>query len=97
LLIFEKISRKECSSVKEAIDSLNLKKITFDELQKIMDKIIDDNISIIRQKGVNSISTLMGKSMALLRGKADGYTINNYLVEKIKHLVDEGNKPSSSF
>jgi glutamyl-tRNA(Gln) amidotransferase subunit E len=92
ILIFEKIMKKECTSVKEAIESLNLKKMGDDELHKILNNILTDNIHIIREKGINSISTLMGKSMSVLRGKVDGYKINQYLKDQVQRIVNDTQK-----
>ena len=50
-----------------------------------LDKILNDNAKIIKEKGINSIGALMGKSMNILRGKVDGYKINEYLKQKLEH------------
>jgi Glu-tRNA(Gln) amidotransferase subunit E-like FAD-binding protein len=41
----------------------------------------------VKEKGMASISTLMGRAMAELRGKADGQKINAMLKEKLTKLV----------
>ena len=87
-LIFEKIMKKESRSVKDALDLLNLNEIKDDELNKILDKILKDNVHVIEEKGINSIGALMGKSMFLLRGKVDGYKINEYLKKKLERFID---------
>ena len=84
-LIFEQIMKKESRSVKDALDLLNLNEINDDELNNILDKILKDNAKIIKEKGINSIGALMGKSMNILRGKVDGYKINEYLKQKLEH------------
>jgi glutamyl-tRNA(Gln) amidotransferase subunit E len=88
-LILEKIMKNESKTVKEAMDSLNLTKIGDDELHKILDEILNDNAHIIKEKGINSIGALMGKSMVMLRGKVDGYKINGYLKHKLEHLIND--------
>ncbi|MBA3283515.1 MAG: Glu-tRNA(Gln) amidotransferase GatDE subunit E, partial [Nitrosopumilus sp.] len=88
-LIFEKIMKKESMTVKEAMNSLNLIEMNDDELHKILDKILNDNARVIKEKGINSIGALMGKSMIMLRGKVDGYKINEYLKQKIEHFIND--------
>jgi glutamyl-tRNA(Gln) amidotransferase subunit E len=88
-LIFEKIMKKESRSVKGAVDLLNLNEIKDDELNNILDKILKDNVHVIEEKGINSIGALMGKSMFLLRGKVDGYKINEYLKKKLEQFINE--------
>jgi glutamyl-tRNA(Gln) amidotransferase subunit E len=87
-LIFEKIMKKESRSVKDALDLLSLNEIKDDELNNILDKILKDNVHVIEEKGINSIGALMGKSMFLLRGKVDGYKINEYLKKKLEHFIN---------
>ena len=87
-LIFEQIMKKESRSVKDALDSLNLTEINDDELNNILDKILNDNANIIKEKGLNSIGALMGKSMSILRGKVDGYKINEYLKQKLEIIIN---------
>ncbi|MGN6708693.1 MAG: Glu-tRNA(Gln) amidotransferase subunit GatE, partial [Candidatus Nitrosocosmicus sp.] len=86
-LIFEQIMKKQSISVKTAIDSLNLTEISEDELNNILDKIVLDNVKIIKEKGYQSIGALMGKSMNILRGKVNGSKINEYLKQKIEIII----------
>jgi glutamyl-tRNA(Gln) amidotransferase subunit E len=90
ILIFEKLMKNESRSVQEAIDSLNLTKMDDSELYSILDKLFDENIKTIREKGGNSMGVLMGKSMAVLRGKVDGSKISDYLKNKLEQFLKEG-------
>ena len=90
ILIFEKLMKGESISVQEAINSLNLTKMNDTELYLLLDKLFNDNINIIREKGANSMSVLMGKSMAVLRGKVDGSKINDYLKAKLEAFLKDG-------
>ena len=87
ILIFEKLARKEAKTVDEAILQLGIASIKEEELHKLIDRIVDDNMSIIIQKGMESINMLMGRSMAILRGKADGKKINLILRKRIEQLL----------
>ena len=87
ILIFEKLARKEAKTVDEAISQLGIASIKEEELHKLIDRIIEDNMSIIIQKGMESINMLMGRSMAILRGKADGKKINLILRKRIEQLL----------
>jgi glutamyl-tRNA(Gln) amidotransferase subunit E len=87
-LIFEQIMKKESKSVKDALNSLNLTEINDEELNNILDKILNNNVKIIKEKGINSIGALMGKSMNILRGKVDGYKINEYLKQKLEIIIN---------
>jgi glutamyl-tRNA(Gln) amidotransferase subunit E len=87
VLIFEKIMRKEAKTVEEAIESLGIRSISSQELSAIIDKILEENMSVITQKQMASLGILMGRSMAILRGKADGQKVNSILKEKLEGLI----------
>jgi glutamyl-tRNA(Gln) amidotransferase subunit E len=90
ILIFEKLMKGESVSVQEAINSLNLIKMDDTEFHSLLDKLFNDNINIIKEKGPNSMGVLMGKSMAILRGKVDGSKINDYLKAKLDNFLKDG-------
>ena len=49
-----------------------------------IDRILEQNISIIREKGTGSSGMLMGRIMAILRGKVDGQKINSVFKRKVR-------------
>ncbi|MEM3159277.1 MAG: Glu-tRNA(Gln) amidotransferase subunit GatE [Nitrososphaera sp.] len=85
-LIFEKLMKKEAATVDEAIRALGVSSISDDELSAALDKVIADNMAVVREKGMGAMSMLMGRSMAVLRGKADGQKINAMLKDKLGKL-----------
>lgn len=86
-LIFEKIMKKEAATVDEAIKALGISSISDEELGAALDKVIADNMAVIKEKGMDALGTLMGRSMAVLRGRADGQKINAMLKEKMGNLT----------
>ena len=85
-IIFKQIMSGKVVSVSEAIQNASIKNLTEEELSKILDKIIEDNLDKIKQDGMRSISSLMGLAMKQVRGQASGNLVNNLLSEKIKKL-----------
>lgn len=73
---------KRCST-DEAIKSLGLESISDAALKTIIEKIIMDNLEIVKEKGDQSFNILMGKAMDKLRGKVDGKKISILIKEKI--------------
>jgi glutamyl-tRNA(Gln) amidotransferase subunit E len=86
-LIFEKLLKKECRTVNEAIEELGIKPMKEQELHMIVDKILQENTSIINSKGMASAGLLMGRCMSILRGRADGRTVNLLLNQKLEQLL----------
>lgn len=87
VLIFEKLMKKEAATVDEAIKALGVSSISDEELSAALDKIISDNMAAVKEKGMGALSMLMGRSMAVLRGKANGQKINAMLKEKLGKLT----------
>lgn len=87
VLIFEKLMKKEAATVDEAIRTLGISSMSDKELGAAIDKVIADNMVVVKEKGMGALSTLMGRSMAVLRGKADGQKINAILKEKLGKLT----------
>lgn len=89
--IFEILMKKEVTSVESAINLLGIESVSDKELDRILDQIIEDNMSVIKEKEFNSINILMGKSMASLRGKVDGKKINDLINKKLKNIFQSDN------
>jgi len=87
VLIFEKITKKESKTIDEAIATLGIMPLNEQELQRIIDKILEENMSIVKSKGIASLGTLMGRCMSVLRGKIDGERINSVLKQKLEQLL----------
>ena len=88
-LIMEKLMNRTTKSVDESIKVLGIKSISDEELEKIIDKIIEDNILIIQEKGMDATSALMGKCMTVLRGKVNGKKINDLINNKLSVILSK--------
>ena len=53
----------------------------------IIEKILKENMAIINEKQREAMGILMGKSMILLRGRADGQKINSMLKKKLEYYL----------
>jgi glutamyl-tRNA(Gln) amidotransferase subunit E len=79
----------ETRLVNAAIEALGAFSISDEELSKGLDGIIRNNMAIIKEKGANAWSTLMGRAMAEYRGKANGQKVNAMLKDKISKIVNK--------
>ncbi|MDQ3873083.1 MAG: Glu-tRNA(Gln) amidotransferase subunit GatE [Thermoproteota archaeon] len=76
-------------NISEAIKAVGVSLINDEELSKGLDGIISNNMAIIKEKGMNALSTLMGRAMAEYRGKASGQKVNAMLKDKMNKIVHE--------
>ena len=56
------------------------------ELDEILDKIIQNNMDLVKERGEHAVVTLMGIAMKKVRGKASGKMVNNLLRKKVSEL-----------
>ena len=87
ILIFEKIMKKEAESIEQAIEALGIATLTTQQLEDVIVKVLDDNISIVAEKQMGSLGMLMGRSMAVLRGKVDGQRVSEVLRAKLQERL----------
>ncbi len=89
-IILEKILKREVNDVDEVIKSLGTESITEEFVDETISKIITENKMIISQKGFDAIGLLMGRCMAILRGKIDGEKVNKLLLAKLTEHIQTG-------
>jgi glutamyl-tRNA(Gln) amidotransferase subunit E len=76
-------------NINEVIRAVGVSSISDEELSKGLDRVISNNMAIIKEKGMNALSTLMGRAMAEYRGKANGQKINAMLKDKMSKMVNK--------
>ncbi|MGA2876930.1 MAG: Glu-tRNA(Gln) amidotransferase subunit GatE [Nitrososphaerales archaeon] len=81
--ILKQISLDQNLTLEEALAKAGLGLIKDDELVKIVDEIIEQNIELAMAKGPSAHSILMGKVMQKVRGKVDGRLVNETLTKRL--------------
>jgi glutamyl-tRNA(Gln) amidotransferase subunit E len=94
VLIFEKIMKKDAETVQQAVDTLGITALNTDQLDEIIARVLEDNSEIISEKQMGSLGMLMGRSMAILRGKVDGQIVSAVLKKKLEESL-KAKQPSS--
>jgi len=85
-IIFENIMSSKSGNVKTAMQSTDVSSMNEDELNGILDKIIQNNMELVKKLGENAVTTMMGIAMKEVRGKASGKMVNDLLRKKISEL-----------
>ena len=86
-IIFEKLLKKEVNDVDEVIRAFGTERVTEGYVDKTISRIIDENDSVISEKGLDAIGLLMGRCMEILRGKIDGEKVNKKLMTKLTEHI----------
>ncbi|MDZ4171857.1 MAG: Glu-tRNA(Gln) amidotransferase subunit GatE [Methanobacteriaceae archaeon] len=74
-------------SPSEAAQFLNLMMLSEDDVAVIIEQIVSNNESMVKERGMGSMGPLMGMAMKQLKGKADGKLVNTLLRENILKFV----------
>ena len=66
-------------NVSLAIQNTDVSSMDEVELNEILDKIIRNNMELVKERGEHAVVTLMGIAMKEVRGKASGKMVNDLL------------------
>ncbi len=81
--VLRELSASPESSIEKVLLKMGLAAIAHDDLRKIIHKVIDENVDLIKAKGISSEKALMGKVMQQVRGKIDGKIVRKTLMEEL--------------
>jgi len=85
-IIFESIMSGKSENVSMAMQSTDVSSMGETELNEILDKIIQNNIELVKERGEHAVVTLMGITMKEVRGKVSGKIVNDLLRKKVSEL-----------
>ena len=71
----------------DAVAKASITQLSEDELEKILDKIIEQNYDEIKKDGMHSMSSIMGMMMKQVRGKTSGSLVNELVKRKIRAII----------
>lgn len=78
------LSKHENASIDEAITNLELKMISKEALEKIIEEVIEKNKDLIKERGAGVFGPLMGMVMKEVRGKASVQLVSELLKKKLQ-------------
>ncbi len=78
------LSKHEGAEAVQAVDALNLRMIPEEELEKIVDSLIEENQSVLAEKGEEALGVLMGLAMKKVRGRAKAEFVSKLVKRKLK-------------
>lgn len=85
--ILEFLAKNPDKSVEDAIRSIGLDNVDLADVEKFIDKIMEEKRDLLINKRESSLSPLMGIAMKEFRGKVDGKKINDILKRKIDEFI----------
>ncbi|HKW05895.1 MAG TPA: Glu-tRNA(Gln) amidotransferase GatDE subunit E, partial [Nitrososphaerales archaeon] len=89
------ILKEPTIQISEAVVKVGGGSISKEELKVIVRDVINENSELLKEKGRNPQSTIMGKVMQKVRGKVDGKLVSEEVKEALASTVED-NKINSS-
>ncbi len=74
--------------VKDAIETLGLRKVTIEDVKELVNKIIEEKKEELKTKKHKAFSIVMGLVMNKLRGKVDGRIVAQIVKEKLGKITE---------
>lgn len=78
------------STVEEAVEKLGLKRLSREEVERIVDSIVAELKEEILRRGERAAGLVMGRAMSRLRGRADGRLVSEIVSRKLREMLDSG-------
>jgi len=86
-IIFQQIMSGKAITALDAVEKASITQLSQDDLEKILDKIIEQNYDEIKKDGMHSMSSIMGLVMKQVRGRTSGSLVNQLLKTKIQAII----------
>lgn len=86
-LLLKELSKSPEKDPYELAKELNLIMMTKEDVSEYLDKLVESNLNLIRDKREKAINVLMGKAMKELRGRAPGSIVMELLKEKVNSIL----------
>ena len=81
------LSKHEGATAKEAVESLGLAMISRRELEGMIDDLIEQNKSLVKKRGVDAFSPLMGMIMKNVRGRVKAELVSEILKRRLEEFA----------
>lgn len=85
-MIFSQIMSSKISSPEEFVSQSEI--LTDQQLEEFVDKLVSENLSMVRSQGLRSTGPLMGMAMRSLRGKVPGEKLSKLLESRITKILE---------
>jgi glutamyl-tRNA(Gln) amidotransferase subunit E len=76
-------------TIEQIKEKLSIERISIDDLKKVVEDIVNNNIKLIKEREMRAIGPLMGEVMKQVRGKIDGAIVSKELKNAIKIKLKE--------
>lgn len=73
---------------KDSVKKNNLEKLSDDAIESEIKALVEENKDMILERKMGAMGPMMGKAMALFKGKADGQTVSKIITKEIQNMIN---------
>lgn len=84
--IFKELAKNPAKSAAQVAEEKGLTLLSEAEVEQMVGEIVQQNIEVIKAKGMGAMGMIMGRAMARLRGRADGKLVSQLVRKKIQEI-----------
>ncbi|MFA4645693.1 Glu-tRNA(Gln) amidotransferase subunit GatE [Pyrococcus kukulkanii] len=84
--IFKELALHPEKTAEQVAQERGLTLLSEEEVVKIVEEVIQQNVDVVKAKGMGAMGLIMGRVMARVRGKADGKLVSQIVRKKIQEL-----------
>lgn len=75
-------------SPEDSVKKNNLEKLSDDAIESEIKALVEENKDMILERKMGAMGPMMGKAMALFKGKADGQTVSKIITKEIQNMIN---------
>lgn len=87
--VLSEMARNPQLGARDAMKRCGLSGVDMGEVQRLIERVVEERVDFVRERGMGAVGPLMGVVMGELRGKVDGRRVSAMLSEKIRQTLDE--------
>ncbi|WP_297464932.1 Glu-tRNA(Gln) amidotransferase subunit GatE [Thermococcus sp.] len=85
--ILKELAKHPEKTAGQVAEEKGLTLLSENEVERIVNEVIQENIDVIKARGMGAMGMIMGRTMAKLRGRADGKLVNQLVRKKIQEIA----------
>jgi len=85
--VLKAMAESPSASVLDILEKLGLRAVSLDEVRGLVDRVIEENAELLKEKGERAFKMVMGRVMSILRGKVDGRLVSEVVKERVEYFM----------
>jgi len=85
--VLKAMAENPSASLSEILEKLGLRAVSLDEVRGLVDRVIEEDAELLKEKGERAFKMVMGRVMSILRGRVDGRLVSEVVKERVEYFM----------